>query len=411
MENTDGNNAEAKVVHSIPDSTSTMNNHSSDLQSSDIQYTSQIKNSSSNTTSILERNTGKKHGSRKFSLRLPFLQFLSGTTTAMRQSRSKSPHEELSNTTHQSESACKTRDSSVDNINNNVLVGSVQNELDPIMLKTLESPKRKSFNNNKNTSSHCRANSYSDSNYDSNISLARNIAYDKNNINQLIDNAKDLNLTRTSRRTTTMPMFKQRSHCHRALEIPEILQIILHHVDELNTIPFEVAPKRRKPMSLRHALLVHGDTQVARDAWEKVQLEQTQPYDGIAQRSNSVDKNSGIGFDNVLPAGLYSCLLVNSLWYQVGAEILYKKLYFKSDYNWIKFSELNLNYQTKKTPTLVDQLLTIALKLSLDHHYYYCIKSQRHSRLILIVWGVKLAEISNGWNFIPARILFLQENY
>lgn len=115
----------------------------------------------------------------------------------------------------------------------------------------------------------------------------------------------------------------QSGSCHPALQVPEILNLILEYVDSLNVIPHESTPKRRKPMSLQHALLLHGDSSATRQEWHRSQSE---------SRKNSVlttNLNRG--------GGIYSCLFVNKFWYAVAVRILYKQLHFKKESSWNRF--------------------------------------------------------------------------
>lgn len=108
----------------------------------------------------------------------------------------------------------------------------------------------------------------------------------------------------------------------RALQIPEILLNILGFVDEDNLVPRELAQRRRKPMSLRHAILIYGDHSAARQAWSRAQNEER-------KWSHSLETSTG--------SGLYNCLFVNRLWYTMAADVLYKKLHFKNEKTWNSF--------------------------------------------------------------------------
>lgn len=118
------------------------------------------------------------------------------------------------------------------------------------------------------------------------------------------------------------------SACHRALSMPEILGTILKMVDKANVVPHEVSQQRRKPMSLRHALLIYGDTQSAKAAWREAQREDKR-WTWTAGSS----PRSG---------GLYSCMRVSRLWYQVASDVLYDKVHFKSHTSWDAFCSSSL---------------------------------------------------------------------
>lgn len=121
------------------------------------------------------------------------------------------------------------------------------------------------------------------------------------------------------------------TNCHIALQVPEILNLILEYVDNFNTIPHESAPKRRKPMSLQHALLLHGDSSATRQEWHRSQSE-SRKRDTTAKWHQQT-RNNG--------AGLYSCLFVNKFWYAVSVRLLYKQLHFKKDSSWKSFLKQN----------------------------------------------------------------------
>lgn len=97
-------------------------------------------------------------------------------------------------------------------------------------------------------------------------------------------------------------------------EIPEIVHKILSYVDGQNTVlPLESTPVRRKPLSYKHALLIHGNRQMAESALndsrqqQQQQLEQEQP--------------------SYSSSPLFNCLLVNKLFYRIASEILSQKFY------------------------------------------------------------------------------------
>jgi antagonist of mitotic exit network protein 1 len=105
---------------------------------------------------------------------------------------------------------------------------------------------------------------------------------------------------------------------------PDILNIILQKVDDMNIVPHEISQQRRKPMSLRHALLIYGDTSSAKAAWREAQKEEKKRWEWMVNNPNG---------------GLHSCLLVSRLWYQVASDILYDKVHFKSQKAWNSFLE------------------------------------------------------------------------
>lgn len=107
--------------------------------------------------------------------------------------------------------------------------------------------------------------------------------------------------------------------CQRALATPEILLTIFRYLDEQNVVPHEFSQRRRKPMSLRHAQLIYGDTTRAKRAWERAQSEAITTADYSAS------------------VGLYNCLLVNRQWYLSARYILESKIHFRSSKRWTQF--------------------------------------------------------------------------
>ncbi|ANB12745.1 Amn1p [Sugiyamaella lignohabitans] len=140
---------------------------------------------------------------------------------------------------------------------------------------------------------------------------------------------KRINLSEYSLSSSSISSQASIPSCHRALLIPEILEIIIRYVDESNVIPHEIAQRRRKPLSLKHAMLIYGNAESARAAWSKVQREETTKQVRLGQLDES--------FFN----GLYSCLLVSRLWHAISMEILHEKLHFKNETSWQKFVTSN----------------------------------------------------------------------
>lgn len=133
----------------------------------------------------------------------------------------------------------------------------------------------------------------------------------------------------------------------RVLGIPEILNQILEYVD-MNGIPQERLQKRRRPMSLRHALLIYGDPTAAKNAYHNGSP--SLPSTGMRSVSTPDVKAAstveGLG-DGCLDVSnsrkeskptLLNCMLVNRLWYQVTSDVLFKRLHFKGNCAWEKFA-------------------------------------------------------------------------
>lgn len=102
-------------------------------------------------------------------------------------------------------------------------------------------------------------------------------------------------------------------------EIPELVHKIIVYADAQNTVvPRERTPVCRKPLSYRHALLVHGNEKAARLAMEGVYLDEPEPTNTL----------------NVL----HTCLLVNKLFHKVAKEVLGEKLFFTSERTFHQFA-------------------------------------------------------------------------
>lgn len=100
-------------------------------------------------------------------------------------------------------------------------------------------------------------------------------------------------------------------------QIPELVHKIIEYVDAQNTsVPREQTPLRRKPLSYKHALLIHGNEAAAMKAMQESQATHSQP-------SN--------------PGTLHSCLLVNKLFHRITKEIMSSKVYFSNEKNFYQF--------------------------------------------------------------------------
>lgn len=106
--------------------------------------------------------------------------------------------------------------------------------------------------------------------------------------------------------------------------VPEIVSLVVHHLDAMNPVPHEVAPKRRKPMSWRHAMLLYGNKNTA---WEALS------EDALSHSDNADQEPS------VPP--MLACMLVNKLWYEETARVLYRHLHFQDSQLFSKFVACN----------------------------------------------------------------------
>lgn len=131
-------------------------------------------------------------------------------------------------------------------------------------------------------------------------------------------------------------------------EVPEIVSLILKSLDEMcSTIPFEHPPMRRAPLSYQHAYLIHGDHNTAKKVWR--------------------ESNTACGEQQKVPAGLYSCMLVNRMWYRIALERLESKVYFAEESKLMQFSSRPLAKNTKsKTELFILHKLTHAKQVHVD---------------------------------------------
>lgn len=101
-------------------------------------------------------------------------------------------------------------------------------------------------------------------------------------------------------------------------DIPELVHKIIVYADAQNTVvPREKTPVCRKPLSYRHALLVHGNEKAAHLAMQGAYLDEPTPENTL----------------NVL----HTCLLVNKLFHRVAKEVLGEKLFFTDERTFGKF--------------------------------------------------------------------------
>lgn len=132
--------------------------------------------------------------------------------------------------------------------------------------------------------------------------------------------------------------------------IPEIVSLVVHHLNAMNPVPHEVAPKRRKPMSWRHAMLLYGNKSTA---WQALSEE--------SPNTNSL----GAPFQK--KSSMLACMLVNKLWYEETARVMYKELHFQNSGLFAKFAECNGLKSTKMpwgAPTLPGPKLLVLHKLA-----------------------------------------------
>lgn len=102
-------------------------------------------------------------------------------------------------------------------------------------------------------------------------------------------------------------------------DMPELVFKIIEFVDAQNTaVPKEKAPLRRRPLSYKHALLMHGDPASAKRAMELEPELFAEPHGST-------------------PGALHSCLLVNRLFHRITKQIMGSRLFFSSENSLYQF--------------------------------------------------------------------------
>lgn len=127
------------------------------------------------------------------------------------------------------------------------------------------------------------------------------------------------------------------AECHPIFHIPEIVSKIISYVDSSPSLPHEVSPIRRRPLSYQHALLIYKDERKALKVWREA-----------CEASAQNNGNPSTAIRN--PNSLFSCLLVNKLWYRVTLEVASNKLFFSDERKWASFVD-----KTNRTKPLVQR--------------------------------------------------------
>lgn len=105
-------------------------------------------------------------------------------------------------------------------------------------------------------------------------------------------------------------------------DLPVLLEQIISCLDELNTVPSEPPPVRRKPLSYQHALLIYyPDVDQANEAW------------AAACRPTKDDNNA-----EEHHSGVYACLVVNREWNDAAKRVLRRKAFFTNYETWRRFA-------------------------------------------------------------------------
>lgn len=123
---------------------------------------------------------------------------------------------------------------------------------------------------------------------------------------------------------------------HPIFHIPEIVSKIITFVDSTPSLPHEVSPIRRRPLSYQHALLIYKDERKAQNVWREA-CESSLQNNGNPPSSLRSQKKS-----------LYNCLLVNKLWYRVTLEVASNKLFFSDEKRWLSFVDNSKKFTTPR---------------------------------------------------------------
>lgn len=139
------------------------------------------------------------------------------------------------------------------------------------------------------------------------------------------------------------PSSRRRRFAPHPLNIPEIVSLIIQHVDALTPIPHEVAPKRRSPMSWRHAMLLYGNRSTALEAF--MDSNNTGEFVSANQNEHTAEDNQSLDtqliYSSKKMSPMLSCLLVNRMWYEETCRLLYQNLHFADSTLFTKFVEYN----------------------------------------------------------------------
>lgn len=135
---------------------------------------------------------------------------------------------------------------------------------------------------------------------------------------------------------------------HRALATPEILMSILDALDSMTVVPHEISQRRRKPLSLRHAQLIWGNTDEAVKMWE------------------CTSKEPAIESAPSQPTGVFACLLVNRLWHNVAVRVLESRVFFQSMQRWTEFTQTGARSLVRRPKMLVLHKLSGAQQVEID---------------------------------------------
>ena len=122
---------------------------------------------------------------------------------------------------------------------------------------------------------------------------------------------------------TNLPSLKNHEKPRLTLfDLPVLLEQIISCLDELNAVPSEPAPVRRKPLSYQHALLIYyPDVDRAKEAW------------AAACRPRNDDNNA-----EKHHSGVYACLFVNRGWNDAAKRVLRQKAFFSNYETWRRFA-------------------------------------------------------------------------
>ena len=125
--------------------------------------------------------------------------------------------------------------------------------------------------------------------------------------------------------------------------IPELVSLVIQHLNTIGPEPKERLPNSPPQLSLRRAMTIYNykdAIQVWQSGISKYNQEskdKTSPTVAPqkAKQINSADSNENI------KVSLLECLLVNRVWYAETSRILYRHIQFSSKNGWDKFVKCN----------------------------------------------------------------------
>ncbi len=175
-----------------------------------------------------------------------------------------------------------------------------------------------------------------------------------------------------------------------ALNIPEILLLILKFLDEDTILPYKYSSLRKNPLSYHHAYLLYDDETIARQVWQET-LNETYNTTKLKARSrsnprrkiNNNQRESGIDpfNDNYKQFGnLYNCALVSWYWNHVTNQILRERIFFDDYSEWLQF----LNFRGIKYQAPQDEIISITKPKPVPQEYKQKWNNKNQTRIFIL---------------------------